>query len=162
MNKGFVIAFHNSEERYPYQGLTCRERAIKNFKPGLPAEILWKLRNGKQEEVLSMISLEAGLLGRDERVLKFISDKIKRGDSIFLDYKEKDAKEHNQSNYAKQFLIASILVTFDSFSFLNADLFSEKDKEDIISIVEKSQGGVLKYMDPDFEEAVFSSHHSLP
>lgn len=145
--RGFVIAFHNDEKQHPYLGLTCRERAIRNLKPNLASDILRKLRKSKQEQerALSKISLEAGVINHSQEILVFIQEKTQRGENIFLDFKEKDARLHNHSECSQHFLIASMLVTPTDFVFLNPGQFSSEDVDLIVSVVERSQNGELQY-----------------
>lgn len=147
-DRGFVIAFHNNETQFPYLGLHCRDRAIRSLKRHISAEIVRNLmdRGRKdQKEVLKRMGLETGILNRDGEVLEFIQRKIAQGDSIFLDFKEQDAIAHNISKSAQLFLIVSILVTPSTFTFLNADRFSRRERDLIVSIVDRSQDGSLKY-----------------
>lgn len=160
-DRGFVIAFHNNEGLNPYLGLSCRDRAIRNLKRYIPSDIVARLRRRNDKKVLIRMSLEAGIINCDEEVLSFIQKKIRRGEPIFLDFKEKDAIVHNESKHAQRFLIASIHVSASEFTFLNSDIFSPYEVERIIEIVEKSQEGILSYAGTVANGAVNSSEKEV-
>lgn len=145
--KGFVIAFHNDEEKHPYWGLACRDEAIRSLKQNLATKFALRARNGGERDSFPLASIESKLSGRDLEALATVERKVRRGESIFLDFKESDARAHNESDYAQLFLIASIHVTPEHFSFLNPELFSKEDREEIIDIVNRSQNEKLYYLE---------------
>jgi hypothetical protein len=144
--QSFVIAFHNDEDKHPYLGLTCKDRAIRTIKPYIPGDILTSLRNLKDktefDEMRVKMSLEAGIAMHDERVLNFVLRKVTEGESIFLDLTLADAEKHNESGFASShFVIASVLCLSDKwFDLVNTEKFTREDKDRILSIVHESQG----------------------
>lgn len=146
--EGYVVAFHNDEESNQYLGLAWRDRAIRETKRHLAGEIVSKLFSSNRknrERILKRISLESGISNADTEVLEFVEAKIGEGKPIFLDFTLDHAEQHNASEHAHRFRIASVFVNTDTtYELLNKEIFSPKEVEDIERLVRDSQGNSLK------------------
>jgi hypothetical protein len=149
-NKGFVIAFHCDQGKYPYLGLTCKDRALRTVKPYIPGEIASALATLKGKEdfdgLLRRISLEAGIVKEDKAVFDFVHRKVEKGEPIFLDLTEDHVDSHNAGPYVQShFVIVSVRVTNSTFHVVNHWLFTPEELRQIVLIVSDSQGGLLNY-----------------